>query len=114
MNPKYELYDTQSDELIPSDKGQCYADDNTVVFGGYLGQLQNEGRLGFREIILTPEEIKHQQKVALNNEYSIIYDNLNKGFAARLQRGENTSDISAMRIQVIAEHKSRKEAIDNG
>jgi hypothetical protein len=48
MKQKYKLYDNETGEPIPPNLGQCYADDNTVTFGGPLGQLQVEGRLEFR------------------------------------------------------------------
>lgn len=63
---KYKLYDTQTNEPIPPELGQCYADDNTVTFGGYLGALQAEGRLEFR--LNTPDltELKQDKTNKIN------------------------------------------------
>lgn len=65
-------------------------------------------------IPIDSEKIKHQAKVDLDAQYSIIYEGLSKAFAAAMQSGNPTEPISAMRMIIIEQHRAAKEAIDNG
>lgn len=58
--------------------------------------------------------VKHQAKLAIDDQYNNYYLNLDRAYAGAVQLGNPTSAIAAKRAELLAAHKAAKEAIDNG
>lgn len=64
-------------------------------------------------ITINIEKAKHQRKLAVDEKYALIYDNLDRAYGAAAQWGNPTEAIKNYRISIVAAHKAEKEAIDN-